>query len=587
MDDPAARAALVARGPDKVATLASAVKDHVRPGDHIHFTSGLSRPQASCMQLLRTFAGTSPGFTLSCMSLAGPYVLLVSEGLVADVICAFHGDTLPTPGPNPLLQRTHAEGAFTLSCWSILSFTQRLLAGALGLPWMPTRSLAGSSMQANAEVLELDGTLAVRALVPDVAFVHAVAADRYGNVLLGAPFGDLCLGAWGARRGAIVTVEKVVEPEVVAAHPVHMRLPGNRVLAVAEVPFGAHPGPLFAEGLRDLVEPYAEDPDFWTGFRRACRDPGEMADWRSQWVDTTHDGYLARLGQERLELLRDRAAPQEPSPRPGPLRAGAAAPREAAPAAAGPAPADDPAPTEAEMAVVAGARALAARVRKLGLRTVLAGVGLSNLSAWLARADLAAQGTPLDLMVELGLYDYLPPLGDPLLVSNRTAATATGLGSVLDILGLALSATASAGILGAGQVDRRGNINSSVTADGRLLVGSGGSNDVASICRDVVVVCVQSKDRFVHEVPYVTAPGRPVSVVATQAGLYERVDGELVLSAVFGDLADGVARARDECGWALRVAGEVRILDDPLAHEVALIRAYDPSGWYVGRPSRR
>lgn len=536
---------------------------------HLHLSSGLTRPQASTYELLRAFDGRSPNFTLSCMSLVGPNALLIRDGLVRHAIVTFHGDTFPTPGPNPVLQEAYARGDFTVSSWSILSHTQRLLAGALRLPFMPTNSLAGSSMaEDNPDVFEVDGALCVRPLVPDLAIVHAPAADEFGNTLLGGPFGDEGLGAWAAKHGAIVTAERIVAPEVIAAHAPQMRIPGTLVRAVAEVPFGAHPGPLFTGGLDGVVDAYAEDGDFFVDFREACKDPAALETWRKSWVmDGGHDDYLARLGTQRLAALRGRAQ----------LGAWREETLEHADRIARPDPA-----TPAERAAVGGGRALAARMRDAHLRTVLAGVGIANLAAWLARSALAAEGVGIDLMVELGLFGYLPHPGDPLLVTPRVAATAGALGGVLDILGLGLAATASAGAIGAGEVDRYANLNSSRTADGRLLVGSGGANDVASICREVVVVVEQSARRFVERVGYVTAPGGRVRVVATQVGTYEpSEDGELILTGVYGPVRAGVAAAKAACGWDLRTARTVARLSEPSAGELSLIRAWDPQGRYT------
>ena len=181
------------------------------------------------------------------------------------------------------------------------------------------------------------------------------------------------------------------------------------------------------------------------------------------------------------------------------------------------------------------------------------------------------------------MFGYVPPLGDTMIGSPRVAATGSGLVGVLDILGLGLAGTPSIGVLGAGEVDRSGNLNSSRTADGRLLVGSGGANDVASVCREVVVVCEQSAGRFVERVGYVTAPGRSVSVVATQLGTLEKDDGgELVLTGVYGPVGEGVEAATAACGWPLRAAPGVARLPDPSPDELTLLRGFDPEGRYLG-----
>src|SRR5438132_1481769 len=83
-----------------------------------------------------------------------------------------------------------------------------LAAGARGLGWTTTRSLAGSTMETdNAGLIRRleDGTVAIRALVPDVSIFHAPAADAHGNVLVAPPLMENLSGALAARRGAIVT----------------------------------------------------------------------------------------------------------------------------------------------------------------------------------------------------------------------------------------------------------------------------------------------------------------------------------------------------------------------------------------------
>src|SRR5207302_11251418 len=93
----------------------------------------------------------------------------------------------------------------------------------------------------------------------------------------------------------------------------------------------------------------------------------------------------------------------------------------------------------------------------------------------------------------------------------------------------------SIGVLGAAQIDRRGNVNSTVIPGERLLMGSGGANDVATCAGETVIVAAQSAERFLDAVPYVTAPGDRVSTLVSQLGVFDKVDGELVLTGVFGE----------------------------------------------------
>src|SRR5262249_46982897 len=140
-------------------------------------------------------------------------------------------------------------------------------------------------------------------LAPDIALLHAPLADRAGNVAMTGPQFEGVWGAWAARRGAIVTVDRVVDDISPWGHLV--QLPAHRVLAVVEAPFGAHPGGLFA---RDLpVAGYGEDVPFFIEARHATR--GDFDAWARRWCLDVADqaAYLDQLGPERLAWLRDRA----------------------------------------------------------------------------------------------------------------------------------------------------------------------------------------------------------------------------------------------------------------------------------------
>jgi len=126
----------------------------------------------------------------------------------------------------------------------------RLGAGARNLPFLPTRGGIGSDLIAqnpqNLKMLEdpFGGfpVLACRALVPDVALIHAHRADRFGNIQYEPTvmWPDIGIMPKAAKR-VIVTVEEIVETETLRRHPDRTILPGFMVDAVVEAPYGAHP----------------------------------------------------------------------------------------------------------------------------------------------------------------------------------------------------------------------------------------------------------------------------------------------------------------------------------------------------------
>jgi acyl CoA:acetate/3-ketoacid CoA transferase beta subunit/acyl CoA:acetate/3-ketoacid CoA transferase alpha subunit len=556
---------------DIVRSLPEAISSVVRSGDAVHLGVTHTRWSAGFWELLRRFRGTDPGFELLAVQFTTPSAPLIHAGLARRLVTSWLGDSYMSPASNPVFQR-FADGGGEIEHWSLLTFVQRLQAAARGHAWTTTTSLAGSSMAAdNAHAYrELEPGLGlVSALVPDVSILHAPAADPFGNVLLPPPLMENAYGALAARRGAVVTVERIVEPDYVREHAHLTRLPAGVVRAVVEAPLGGHPGGLVPTGLRD-IEGYADDFAFWLDLRAAARDPRAMDAWIAEWVvePGSHAAYVERLGAERVDGLRRRVDPTtwrddlEGSP-PEDLHTDAY--------------------SAVELAMVVAGRTLAERIREEGHRVILAGAGMANLAAWLAAFTLRDQGVPVDLAAEMGLIGYWPVPGEPLLFNPRNFPGCTMLADIDFTLGILVGggAARAIGALGAAQIDARGNVNSTLIPGERLLMGSGGANDVATCAAETLVVAAQTRERFVERVPYVTAPGARIRRLVSQLGVYERDGDELVLAAVPGDDTEAAVReAREACGWELRVAREVRRIEPPTREELQTLRLMDPNGWF-------
>ena len=556
--------------PDKVCSLDEAVA-HVRPGDSVHVVTNHTRWTAGARHLVRTWWGRDPGFTLVMLSLSSLGALFFRGGLVTKVVTGYSGDVFPNFSPNPWFASAYLDGTVEVEHWSFLTFLQRLEAAARGLPAVTTASLAGSSMADNpgyARVATPFGEVGLlEAYAPDVTLLHAPVADRQGNLAFNAPGLEGVWGALGARRGVVATVDRVVDDIRPWSHLV--KVPGHRVLAVAETPMGAHPGGLFA---RDTpVDPYGEDLEFWAEARAASHGDDFDA-WIEHWVlgPADQDDYLGRLGPERIAGLRRRAAPDS-------WRDDEAAH-----------PPDLDAPVVAwEAAAVHGARYLADRVTTLGADAVLAGAGVANLAAWLAVELARAEGSDVVLTAELGLWGYEPTPADPFVFNHRSFPTATMLGDADQVLGTLVGGpgTTLIGCLGAAQIDRRGNINSTVVPDKVFLVGSGGGNDVASSADEVVVMTTLTSRRLVAEAPYVTSVGDRVRARVTDLAVFEKdAAGVLALVAVApgeGTVADRVDAVRTRCPWDLSVADHVVELDPPDPASVERLRRWDPQGRFL------
>ncbi|MGH9090689.1 MAG: hypothetical protein ACRDZR_04790, partial [Acidimicrobiales bacterium] len=366
-------------------------------------------------------------------------------------------------------------------------------------------------------------------------------------------------GAWAARRGVVATVERVVDDLDGLGHRV--LVPAHRVLAVVEAPYGAHPGGCYAPGLP--VQSYGEDIPFWVEAARAARhDFGAFA--RTYALDPVdHEAYLAAVGAERLAWLAGRSDP--------------ASWKEDADAH--PLPVDEPA-SRWEVAAGLAAREVERTVEREGADAVLAGAGVANLAAWVAVGRARAAGREVRLTAELGLWGYHPTPADPYIFNHRVFPGTPFLSDASTVLGMVVGGpgTTVVGCLGAAEVDRHGNLNSTELAGGRFLVGSGGANDVASRAAACVVVTLARPERLPAEVAYVTSPGARVTSVVTDRGVLRRLDGVLRVAAVpagEGTVAERVGDFLAACGWAPDVAPEVEELDPVSEPEVLALREYD------------
>lgn len=252
-------------------------------------------------------------------------------------------------------------------------------------------------------------------------------------------------------------------------------------------------------------------------------------------------------------------------------------------------PRPEPACTADEMMTVAAARAL-----RNGT-VCFVGIGLPSTAANLARRTHAPD---LVLVYESGTLgskpDHLPlSIGDGVL-----AETADAVISAPEVFNYWLQpGRIDMGFLGAAQIDRFGNINTTVIGDDYAnptvrLPGAGGAPEIAASCKEVIIAVRQTTRAFVDTVDFVTSvgfgsgagdrekfgfTGRGPVLVITDLGILEPdpTTRELVLT----HLHPGVEpeQARDSTGWDLRVAGHLRRTIPPTAEELHVLRALEAS----------
>ncbi|HEY6077533.1 MAG TPA: CoA-transferase, partial [Polyangiaceae bacterium] len=550
----------------KLMPLPRAIETFVKPGMELCFASTPSRSNAAILELCRHFRGQQPELGLMA---TGFHSLLHLPGLLRlarRYVGCFFGDNYPTPRSNRLYSQLLAEG-YELEHWSLWSYVSALAAGAFGHPYALTRSLAGTSLGAalaeRGRLVEVPDPVnpqrmlaLVRALVPDITFLHAPLGDAQGNVAFSPPHGEGFYGALGAREGAIVTVERIVPSEVLQSLP-HLRpLPAHRVLAVCEAPFGAHPQPLHVapSELYQYERGYDDDYAAYRRWRAITEDAPGLAELCAQVLDAPDaaSAYRQYVGSTKLEALRGattRASATTTLTTPAPRASDVQLVKPE-----GPSRGSD----ESDDLVLLAGRALARRLAEGGYRSLLAGIGQAFAACRLAKLLLGERGAGIEMMIETGFAGIDAEQADPFLLSRQNVASAARLTAVDSMLGALCCGGASTclGVIGAAEVDIEGNVNST-SVDGELLVGAGGAPDIAACAREVMVLTRADPRRLVRKVQYCTSRGQNVRLIVTESCVFERsgVGEPWVVREILASRVDGLKQLLQSSGFRFAIPG--------------------------------
>jgi glutaconate CoA-transferase subunit A len=262
-DSDAARAAF-ARQPrslvDKRMTVADAVRQFVNEGDYLAIGGfGVNRiPTAVVHEILRqrkqnlSFAGhtSTHDFQVLC---AGN---LTGRGQTLARVDIAYVVGLEARGLSPHARRVMESGTVEVCEWTNYALAVRLQAAAMGVPFLPTRTMLGTDTLAKsaAKIIQCPFTnqrlVALPALYPDVAAIHVHEADIYGNCRLrGTTVADLELAR--AAKRVIITCERLISHDEFRREPDRTAIPFFCVEAVCEVPFGSYPGNMVGEYFSD------------------------------------------------------------------------------------------------------------------------------------------------------------------------------------------------------------------------------------------------------------------------------------------------------------------------------------------------
>jgi glutaconate CoA-transferase subunit B len=253
-----------------------------------------------------------------------------------------------------------------------------------------------------------------------------------------------------------------------------------------------------------------------------------------------------------------------------------------------------PTVTANELLAVMGARELRDQ------QTVFTGVGAPMLATALAQRLHAPR---LTMVVEGGIVGPLWKAGWLPISTNemRAAYHAQMLPAITDIFLLAQRGFLDVGFIGGAQIDRYGNLNTSAIGGYERpkvrLPGSGGANDIISLCRAVIILTVHEPRRFVEKVDFITSPGYlsggdsrarsgllfgGVSRVVTTLGLFgfEPASRHMRLEAVHtGVTVDDV---RKQTPFELLIADDLTATAPPSEKELEILRGLDPRRQFIG-----
>ncbi len=288
---------------NKIYSMKEAVSRFIEDGDSVVMGTALEAaiPFAFGHEIIRQ---GKKGLTL-----VGPisdmlFDQMIGSGCVKKVTAAWVGNVIMGVGYN--MRRAVEKGIprkIEVEDYTNFTISLALHAGALGIPFIPTKSLLGTGMMSGGQSFKemecpytKEKLVLVPALRPDVAIVQAQRADEEGNTHFWGGSGVTKESALAARK-VVVVVEEIVSKRVIRRDPNRTLVPGFLVSAVIQEPWGAHPSPI--QGY------YNRDHEKYMTYHQESRKREGYLKWLEKWVSGVKDReeYLKLLGEEKVKSL--------------------------------------------------------------------------------------------------------------------------------------------------------------------------------------------------------------------------------------------------------------------------------------------
>ncbi|HER45228.1 MAG TPA: 3-oxoacid CoA-transferase [Thermoplasmatales archaeon] len=233
-------------------------------------------------------------------------------------------------------------------------------------------------------------------------------------------------------------------------------------------------------------------------------------------------------------------------------------------------------------------------------KSVFVGTGLPMIAAMLAQRTHAPN---LLLFFEAGGIGPEMPVLPISVGDSRTFYSAVAASSMHDSMAMAQAGYIDYGFLGGAQIDKFGNLNTTVIGPYEhpkvRLPGSGGANDVGTLCHQTIILMRQDKHRFLETIDFLTTPGYlkgfdsrekaglptdsgPYRVIS-QLGIYgfEQESKQMMLLSVHPGVT--VDQIQDNSAFEIIIPKHVSVTTPPSQKELTILKEIDPAGMVIGK----
>jgi len=209
-------------------------------------------------------------------------------------------------GTSPILRRAAESGKVKIVEWSNAALSWRMVAGAMGVPFIPTRSMLGSdTFEYSAAKVVIDPFTGEKicllpATVLDVGIIHVHRADKFGNCEIEGIVGFASELARASKK-LLISAEEIVDNEYFKEYPDRNLIPYFLTDAIVHAPLGSHPG--------EMNYCYWRDDEHLKKYYDKVSTEEGMQDYFKEFIYDLagHEQYLKKIGANKIEELKQQA----------------------------------------------------------------------------------------------------------------------------------------------------------------------------------------------------------------------------------------------------------------------------------------